>query len=399
MHNLQAKKQNSYHSEYSERLQYLCHSGSLEKYYGPANSGLLRYARNDGKLVAPQSPSNLVPFHPLSLPSPSWGEGSKNVMDLSSYRLNDLTTYKRKDFTTMKKDKNVKNLFTHSLIDLFTPQITGLLRFARNDGKHLSAYTLINLSTYKRKDYTTMTKNKNVKSLLTYLPIHLFTSKKKAAFTLAEVLITLGIIGVVAAMTIPGLMSAYKAHQLHAQFLKTYSTIQQAFKQMDADDVSLDPKDYGSNDGIGFYSVFAKYVKPAKVCFRDNLVKPCYDYTSNSYKSLSGTALEYYFFDDGQIALLDGTLIMFESPFSGLTWVFADINGFGNKPDKLGYDLFVFEFKDGELRTMGDKDTAYSDTDTYCNPDAEASEYSGIACAQKAKTNSDYFKDIVKEFK
>lgn len=43
---------------------------------------------------------------------------------------------------------------------------------------------------------------------------------KRSAFTLAEVLITLGIIGVVAAMTIPNLISNYKAKRLRTQFLK-----------------------------------------------------------------------------------------------------------------------------------------------------------------------------------
>ena len=38
----------------------------------------------------------------------------------------------------------------------------------------------------------------------------------KKAFTLAEILITLGIIGVVAAITIPGLITTYKAHQLRS---------------------------------------------------------------------------------------------------------------------------------------------------------------------------------------
>lgn len=38
------------------------------------------------------------------------------------------------------------------------------------------------------------------------------------AFTLAEVLITLGIVGVVAALTLPGLISKYKAKRLHSQF-------------------------------------------------------------------------------------------------------------------------------------------------------------------------------------
>ena len=47
--------------------------------------------------------------------------------------------------------------------------------------------------------------------------------QNRFAFTLAEVLITLGIIGVVAAMTIPTLMANYKAKRLHSQFLKSYS--------------------------------------------------------------------------------------------------------------------------------------------------------------------------------
>ena len=66
--------------------------------------------------------------------------------------------------------------------------------------------------------------------------------KGKLAFTLAEVLITLGIIGVVAALTIPNLINNYKAKRLHTQFLKSYSTVQQVFKQMEADDVFIRPK-------------------------------------------------------------------------------------------------------------------------------------------------------------
>ena len=75
---------------------------------------------------------------------------------------------------------------------------------------------------------------------------------KKFAFTLAEVLITLGVIGVVSAITIPNLMTAYKAHQLRSQFLKSYSTIQQVFKHMQADEVPTDPDSYPRNQGIIF---------------------------------------------------------------------------------------------------------------------------------------------------
>ena len=51
---------------------------------------------------------------------------------------------------------------------------------------------------------------------------------KKCAFTLAEVLITLGIIGVVAAMTIPTLVSKTTANRYRAQYKKTVATLSKA---------------------------------------------------------------------------------------------------------------------------------------------------------------------------
>ena len=51
---------------------------------------------------------------------------------------------------------------------------------------------------------------------------------KKCGFTLAEVLITLGIIGVVAAMTIPNLIANTNGAKFKSQFKKTLSTLNQA---------------------------------------------------------------------------------------------------------------------------------------------------------------------------
>ena len=45
----------------------------------------------------------------------------------------------------------------------------------------------------------------------------------KNAFTLAEVLVTLGIIGVVAAMTVPNLMENYQRQSYITQLRKTHS--------------------------------------------------------------------------------------------------------------------------------------------------------------------------------
>ena len=52
--------------------------------------------------------------------------------------------------------------------------------------------------------------------------------KKRSGFTLAEVLITLGIIGVVAAMTIPTLIANTNGAKFRSQFKKSLSTLNQA---------------------------------------------------------------------------------------------------------------------------------------------------------------------------
>lgn len=52
--------------------------------------------------------------------------------------------------------------------------------------------------------------------------------RKFDGFTLAEVLITLGIIGVVAAMTMPSLMNNYRHKALETQFKKSVSMVSQA---------------------------------------------------------------------------------------------------------------------------------------------------------------------------
>ena len=58
---------------------------------------------------------------------------------------------------------------------------------------------------------------------------------KKFAFTLAEVLITLGIIGTVAAMTLPSLITRNQNKALEAGLKKNYSIIQQAFEMYQAE--------------------------------------------------------------------------------------------------------------------------------------------------------------------
>lgn len=230
--------------------------------------------------------------------------------------------------------------------------------------------------------------------------------KAKFGFTLAEVLITLGIIGVVAAMTIPNLINNYKAHRLRSQFLKSYSTVQQVLKQMEADDVSLDISTYKEN--ASFYKTFMKYLQAPFDCGYAESIKnsPCYHYIPNGtdnakpYVSLDGSTVNGNWFDDGQIALQDGTLLLFENPksFANNIWITVDLNGYNNKPNKWGYDLFTFQFIDGELKTMGAQGSTYTDMSRYCNLET-TNVMNGIACAQKAKEDSEYFKKLIKKVK
>ena len=62
----------------------------------------------------------------------------------------------------------------------------------------------------------------------------------KPAFTLAEVLITLGIIGIVAAMTMPALIENHQSSVLQQRFKKAYSSMAQVFQRVAFED-------YGGN--------------------------------------------------------------------------------------------------------------------------------------------------------
>ncbi len=215
-------------------------------------------------------------------------------------------------------------------------------------------------------------------------------------------MITLAIIGLVAAITIPGLITNYKAHRLHSQFLKSYSTIQQAQKLIQEDELSLDEKDYSVHGS--FYRTFAKYLAGSTMCglvgencFKNENIR--YKYKNMNKRSLANSNFINYL-DDGFLLLQDGTIYMFEN-LGGVNqniMVSVDLNGYYSPPNMFGYDVFTFQVVDGSIKPMGALDTAYSDLDIYCNLNSK-NDFNGIACAQKALSNSDYFKWVVKNIK
>ena len=107
---------------------------------------------------------------------------------------------------------------------------------------------------------------------------------KRFGFTLAEVLITLGIIGVVAAMTMPTLMNSTQGAQYKAAYKKALSALSQAVTL----NVALDEWNFADADA-------STYKIPNLLSSRMNVVRTETDYSKvldskgNAYKVSSAT--------------------------------------------------------------------------------------------------------------
>ena len=114
-------------------------------------------------------------------------------------------------------------------------------------------------------------------------------NKRKFAFTLAEVLVTLGIIGVVAVLTVPNIISSYQKKVYVAQLQKAYNQLQQVFDlAMVEDEVeyladtelfqSINGDNLAQNeDQSAFFSKLGEYMKIQKICPRLDFSDGCHD--------------------------------------------------------------------------------------------------------------------------
>lgn len=188
-----------------------------------------------------------------------------------------------------------------------------------------------------------------------------FTSRfslKKAAFTLAEVLITLGIIGVVAAMTMPSLIQNYQEKATVTKLKKCYSLVSQAYVSILNDEGGSDTLQAG--DDLEMMEKFGKYLKYQKTCGRN---KGCFP--NVTYKSVTGNGYSKWeddTTDRSRAILTDGTLIMFnKSAMWGgnegnylYAQIYVDINGFKG-PNQLGRDFFYFYINPEKIVPAGAK--------------------------------------------
>ena len=162
--------------------------------------------------------------------------------------------------------------------------------------------------------------------------------KIKTAFTLAEVLITLGIIGVVAALTLPALIQHYKRQDIETRLQKFYSTMNQAIKQSELDNGDFSTWEFGiqlnGDDNDNNIEWYKKYLDPYLQTLKVEI-------DSNNYIRI--------YFTDGSMVLLRraGTTynyFPYAKKYEELKDEFADINTIAKSTKILGKDSFLFAF-------------------------------------------------------
>ena len=268
---------------------------------------------------------------------------------------------------------------------------------AEHTVKDLSSNRLTILTTLKHKlDCFAYARNDDLcaehteKHLFSYLPIHLFTFKK-CAFTLAEVLITLGIIGVVAALTISNVIQDYQKKQTVVQLRKVYNDINNAVKLSEIDNGPMSQWDYVQTPSCSNYECLSpfleKYYLPyfngAQLLKKSEL--PNYSRSMASFLSLP------------YIRLNNGVLLQFFGNIPvGYIWLIADING-EKEPNKVGRDIFVFDaYKNGtsvyKIKFWGHN---YTNKDALTSPSGQYScrkdnnhHYANFHCGRLIELNN-----------
>jgi len=207
-------------------------------------------------------------------------------------------------------------------------------------------------------------------------------------FTLAEVLITLGIIGVVAAMTIPTLMNKTNDAELKAGWKKDYSVFSQATIQMASDNGgSLNGLFTSDGDIVDKY---AAYVKQSKIC-ADSIVEGCRAAVVQSPNSMGTNGLS----DGKGLVLSDGSYFQpwlgetacdqsIGSPiaFYRCAGAVVDVNG-AKRPNVFGKDVFVFHILENKLLPYGAQGDNTRNPATSCTDTGD-----GQGCSAKYLLNN-----------
>ena len=193
----------------------------------------------------------------------------------------------------------------------------------------------------------------------------------KKGFTIAEVLITLGIIGIIAAITLPTVINNAKERETVAKVKKFYSVMSQALLMSIGKHGYVDEwgfcEEYNAECATQFVSNFRSELKVIRDCANNSncIAQNGYKYLNgNSFSSNYGNGDLYY-----KMILNDGSYLWIRHNNSntcknndastanvcGLIWY--DLNG-AKLPNQLGKDIFVFYI-------LKDRITPHNNDDCY----------------------------------
>lgn len=165
----------------------------------------------------------------------------------------------------------------------------------------------------------------------------------KIAFTLAEVLITLGIIGVVAAMTIPTLVANYQKKVTATKVKKVFAELNQVVRLSEVENGPMNFWDFETPESIDTTRKFlVKYILPYYKNYQECGTGG--DYTCGMPVSRNGVN---YFMDSG-------VGLSFVPNFKNKkVYVTVSVNNIGSENIKGGRDWFYFSIGEGKVQPTG----------------------------------------------
>lgn len=190
---------------------------------------------------------------------------------------------------------------------------------------------------------------------------------KTKAFTLAEVLITLMVIGILAMVTIPSILQSWEEQATVAKLKNTYSILQQAYQMTTIENGPPNTWGLSTTNPIGNMKRYLNYAKDCAGNTGDCVYSKNYKLSNNTEDTYS-----YYMHDANKLMLHDGVVI---APLMvsancvssvkvdgnlSCSYLYVDVNG-SKSPNEWGVDLFVFSLtKAGILPWGGNSpDTSY----------------------------------------
>lgn len=203
------------------------------------------------------------------------------------------------------------------------------------------------------------------------------------AFTLAEVLLTLAIVGIVAALTIPTLLFNVSDSSMKAQYKTDFSEVSQAVLSIKNDNGTLKGVFTDANTTM---NLFKGKMNISKSCYGDDIKSNCW-HNDGVVKTLYGEdSIVGPSVLDGAMITSRGSLILTSEMTSGCSnngyrknsemycaSFFIDVNGF-KAPNTIGKDILGFVIDEHTVKPFNSEDCDVEGDDPFLD---------GIGCSEK----------------